>query len=445
MQKYEAEGGRQPKISDQQYDNASYLKLFWGHNLPDKKVEKFNYTPTVIIKHAGVALQRNYVEKDNVDYGLCGIIGGAHYVHSHLTGIAMELYGAGYVMGPNAGLPLTVAERLIPLHEHYFRLYAGNNTVVVNGTSHGLDEGSWKGKANVWQNTVENIACEPAHLQQPVSDNFSFATQYLNDTVNNCIQERTLAVVRTSDTTGYYFDMFRSESKSENKFHDYIYHNVGDRVSFAGSDGKSIDVEITDRYQNDIGDVVKSPGWRFFEDTKTTIPVSGEVKVRFDIDYDNKYMHVFFPAGAEKEFTKAFAPPTREAKNGYVKKNTPVMVVRQKGEAWNRPFVAAFEPSGNKKSSIVSTEQLTYKDKVVGMKVVTELDNNTITDYIICMDTDTGKYINKKLGIEFEGRFGIVRTDSNSNVYLYIGKGKQLSFKEYKVQADFSEKVFKQF
>jgi hypothetical protein len=171
--------------------------------------------------------------------------------------------------------------------------------------------------------------------------------------------------------------MFRSESKSENKFHDYIYHNVGDRVSFAGSDGKSLDIEITDRYQNDIGDVVKSPGWRFFEDTKTTKPVSDEVKVRFDIDYDNKYMHVFFPAGAEKEFTKAFAPPTREAKNGYVKKNTPVMVVRQKGEAWNRPFVAAFEPSGNKKSSIVSTEQLTYKDKVVGMKVVTELDNNT--------------------------------------------------------------------
>lgn len=445
LQKYEAEGGRQPKISDQQYDNASYLKLFWGHSLPDKKVEKFNYTPTVIIKHAGVALQRNYVEKDNVDYGLCGIIGGAHYVHSHLTGIAMELYGAGYVMGPNAGLPLTVAERLIPLHEHYFRLYAGNNTVVVNGTSHGLDEGSWKGKANVWQNTVENIACEPAHLQQPVSDNFSFATQYLNDTVNNCIQERTLAVVRTSDTTGYYFDMFRSESKSENNFHDYIYHNVGDRVSFADSDDKALDVEITDRYQNDIGDVVKSPGWRFFEDTKTTKPVSGEVKVRFDIDYDNKYMHVFFPAGAEKEFTKAIAPPTREAKNGYVKKNTPVMVVRQKGEAWNRPFVAAFEPSGNKKSGIVSTEQLTYKDKVVGMKVVTELDNNTITDYIICMDTDRGKYTDKKLGIEFEGRFGIVRTDSNSNVSLYIGKGKQLSFKEYKVQADFSEKVFKQF
>lgn len=121
------------------------------------------------------------------------------------------------------------------------------------------------------------------------------------------------------------------------------------------------------------------------------------------------------------------------------------MVVHQNGEAWNRPFVAAFEPSGNKKSSIVSTEQLTYKDKVVGLKVVTELDNNTITDYIICMDTDNGKYIDKKLGIEFEGRFGIVRTDSNSNVSLYIGKGKQLSFKEYKVQADFSEKVFKQF
>ena len=95
------------------------------------------------------------------------------------------------VMAPNAGLPPTVSERQIPLHEHYFRLYAGNNTVVVNGSSHGRDEGSWKGRAHVWQNTVVNIAAEPQHLEEGIAPEFSFATQYLDDTVNNAEQQRT--------------------------------------------------------------------------------------------------------------------------------------------------------------------------------------------------------------------------------------------------------------
>ena len=59
------------------------------------------------------------------------------------------------------------------------------------------------------------------------------------------------------------------------------------------------------------------------------------------------------------------------------------------------------------------------------------------------MDTDHGKYIDKKLGLEFEGRFGIVRTGSNSNVSLYIGKGKELSYKEISVGSDVFGKTFK--
>ncbi|WP_418262537.1 hypothetical protein [Flavobacterium faecale] len=446
-QSYDAVGGYKPKVSDNIFNNFDPLELFWGIPVPKKVEGSIDFQkPTVLVKHAGLALQRNYVEKNNELYGLCGIIGGAHYVHSHLTGISMELYGAGYVMAPNAGLPATVAERQIPVHENYYRLYAGNNTVVVNGTSHGLDKGSWKGGAFVWQNTAVNIASEPKHLKDPIAKNFNFATQFLKDEVNNADQERTLGIIRTSETTGYYLDVFRSKSLGENKFQDYIYHNIGDATVITNATDKELEVTPTDRYQNDIGDEVKSPGWRYFEDTKVTAPTADPVKVRFEIQFDNRYMHQFIPGGQAREYTKALAPPTREAENGYVKKKTQVLAIRQQGEAWDRPFISVFEPSTSKNSSVQNVEELKDGQKVVGVKVVSKVGKTEITDYIISQDKADATYSNKKLDIEFKGRYGIVRTELTKGktvISLYIGEGESINFKGNKLTADAQKRAFK--
>ncbi len=439
-QSYRAKGGYKPNMSSSMFDNASLLELLWGRAIPEDVGADVDFNvPTVIVEHAGVALQRNAVEEDNHMYGLCGVIGGAHYVHSHLTGISMELYGSEYVMAPNAALPPSVAQRQIPLHEHYFRIYAGNNTVVVNGTSHGLDEGSWKGKANVWQNRAVNIAAEPQHLEEPTSKSFSFATQRLDDEVNDCTQERTLAIVRTSPTTAYYFDMFRSNSLDENKFHDYIYHNIGDETHLSAANPMSIILAPTDRYQNDIEDTVHSPGWRYFEDTRSTAAISSALKVRFDINYDDRYMHMFLPEGVNRNYTTALAPPTREARNGYVNKKTQVLVVRQDGEAWDRPFISIFEPSTSKTSSVASVDPLYSGKKIVGAKVISNVDGSIITDYIINNDSDDAKYSDDVNGIEFSGRYAVVRTIANGDqieTNLYIGAGSQLSYNGSTLKAE---------
>jgi hypothetical protein len=448
IQSYKVNGGRKPEISNGPYDDASYLQLFWGLPILEREIEDFDYKPTVIVKHAGVALQRNYVEKNNELYGLCGIIGGAHYVHSHVTGITMELYGAGYVMAPNAGLPKSVSERKIPLHENYFRLYAGNNTVIVNGTSHGLQPGSWKDGAYVWQNTTVNIASEPKHLEDPISQNFSFATQFLKDEVNNVHQERTLSTIRTSEKTAYYFDLFRSKSLDENKFQDYIYHNIGDETSIRNNKNEPLKLEKTARYQNDIGDPVQSPGWRYFENTQVTKPIKDAVKITFHIKKDDRFMHLFVPEGAEREYTKALAPATREAKNGYEKKKTQVLAIRQQGEAWQKPFIAVFEPSINSTSSVQNVEPLMDGEKVVGAKVTSNVENVIITDYIISQDKSDATYINRSINLKFEGRFAIVRIEESRNkkkTSLYIGEGKKISFKNYDLESDTQNKGFKLF
>mgnify|MGYP000427282586 CR=1 FL=1 len=449
-QAYKAQGGYRPNIkSSSPYDQYQHLQLFWGIDIPKNLESGINFDKkTVIIEHAGIALQRNSSKQNNELYGLCGIIGGAHYVHSHLTGIAMELYGSGYVIAPNAGLPASVPERRIPLHEHYFRLYAGNNTVVVNGTSHGLDEGSWKANANVWQNTVVNIAAEPKHLKEGLADEFSFATQLLEDTVNNATQERTLSTIRTSATTGYYLDIFRSKSHGENKFHDYIYHNIGDSTHILDSNNQKIALQKTDRYENDIGDVTKSPGWRYFEATQSTKAIDEAVKVRFDVEYDDRYMHLFVPEGVSRAYTKALAPPTREAKNGYLNKKTQVLAIRQEGEAWNRPFVAILEPSLKEVSSIEEVKPLWDGDKIVGARVVSKVGAILITDYIISQEKKNALYHNKNLDLLFEGRFGIVRTVKGSEkneTILYIGEGARLLWGNKVLKATSDERAFQRF
>ncbi len=446
-QGYDALGGYNPNIKVSTYENvAAYAELFWGEEIPQTIEGEIDFEkPTVIVKHAGVALQRNYVKQNNEDYGLCGIIGGAHYVHSHVTGITMELYGANYIMAPGAGLPPTVADRKKPEHRGYFWRHAGNNTMIVNGTTHGIQPGSWNSNSELWMDTTINVAAEPKHLEDPITPKFSFATQFLDDTVNDDQQRRTLSTIRTSETTGYYFDMFRSKSLGENNFHDYIYHNIGDVTNIMTMDGTTLAVSPTKRYQTDIGDLNKSPGWRFFENTNVTEPTNAAVYVRFDLNETNTYMNMFAPSGVAREYTKALGPSTREARGSYLKKKTQILAIRQQGEAWEKPYVHIFEPSKSTNTSVKSVEHIYNNSAIAGAKVVSEVNGSKIIDYIFSNDSNTTV---SHLDINFIGEFGIVRTelkDGKTNVSLYLGKGSALKFLDETITGDAEGKAYKEF
>ncbi|KMT67040.1 hypothetical protein [Catenovulum maritimum] len=435
----DAKGGQLPTLKESTFGTDHSLKLFWGQPLSEQLEGSIDFEkPTVIIEHAGVALQRNSVANNNVDYGLTGIIGGAHYVHSHATGISMELYGANYFMAANGGMPVSVADRKLPEHAEYFRLYAGNNTVVVNGTSHGKQPGSWTSNGYLWQDTSKNIAAEPAHLQDPINPNYSFATQRLDDTVNNAEQERTLGIIRTSEKTAFYFDMFRSRSLGDNKFHDYIYHNIGDETVISDHTGE-LSLTSTDRYDNDIDDPVGSPGWRFFEQEQVTAPTTSAVNIQFKLHHNQRSMNLFVPDGVEREYTYALAPATREAKNGYVKKKTQTIAIRQQGEAWERPFIAVLEPSTTYQSSVTSVTQLSQDGRVVGAKVVSNVNGNEIINYIINHDDPKATYNNNALGLSFTGRYAVVTDRGGDDVELYIGEGTQLQYGKHHASAGSSD------
>lgn len=78
--------------------------------------------------------------------------------------------------------------------------------------------------------------------------NMTYATVSFIESEIQAEQQRTTAIVQTSDKGGYYIDVFRSRKKEGgDKTHDYFYHNLGQemKVMDAASD-KALDMKSTE-------------------------------------------------------------------------------------------------------------------------------------------------------------------------------------------------------
>ncbi|WP_299012512.1 T9SS type A sorting domain-containing protein [uncultured Polaribacter sp.] len=443
---YTEEGGYRPEIFNQRLEWHNPLQLLWGVNI-DASVPATGEIKrtTITAAHAGVVMQRNYSGVNDLQNGLMYYTGGGTYVHAHATGLDMEIYGAGYVIGPDFGG--SPSQYGTPIHEQYAVSYAAHNTIIVNGTS---GRGPKTNGASTWQNIVDPIvleASEPKVDIDPIAENFNFSAQFLDDNQNDVDQLRTNGIVRTSPTTGYYVDIFRSFSNDENNFHDYLFHGLGDVMQIRSGTSPLALTSTPNRYQNDVGDDREQPGWKWYSGARTSTLTGNPVTARFHLQATNDYLHVNVPGGINKEYSAALAPPTQEVRNGYDEKDTQMFIMRKYGEAWDEPFVALYEPSGNAQSTIVSSQLIYSEGKVVGLEVLSSVNNQEIRDIIIANDTNVETLILDAYEIEFTGRYAIVRSQPNSsttNIAMYIGEGEQLKFLDNTLVADEEDKAFQE-
>ena len=104
---------------------------------------------TDTLPFAGIALQRNPAPANNSTYGLMGFVGGAAHVHSHASGMSMELFGMGEVMGAKAGTETygsTDQRKLLPAlrrQQHHHRQWrvARRRRLGRLRHQHGADRG----------------------------------------------------------------------------------------------------------------------------------------------------------------------------------------------------------------------------------------------------------------------------------------------------------------
>ncbi len=363
---------------------------------------------------------RFYLQRNGMDpkHGLMYGVQGASYNHNHCNGMAMELFGGGEIMGIDAG---TGPNYEHPLHQNYFSQWAAHNTVVSGGSSSSVPFSGSAGKKNIGQ--VELAAMEPMPGEDAVSPFYSFTdTRYL-DISTETNQLRTMAIIRTSDNSGYYVDIYRSDNKEVN---DYVYHNIGEQFQFLNDDDQPIEMQPTEYPL--VGD--DYPGFRFFSDVEKMENHTGNLKGLFSAKNtggEDIFMKVLMPASSGKTFYRAKSLPVKTAGEQYRGKKLPLFTIRSEKEAWSDPFVVIFEPYGAGNNHSIKTVEkipgLCSKDNTV-IRVVHE-DGS---EQRIFQGNEAGKRIGNE-EMEFAGHFGIISLDSEGELeHLYLGEGSHISW-----------------
>ncbi len=383
---------------------------------------------TDMLPFVGAVLQRNLSPTKSAKDALMAVVSGGSHVHGHASGMALELYGKGQVLGTNAGK----GEYTTDEHENYRRLFAAYNTVIVNGASQG--SGGWVGLGT---QIVQTVALEPALGKSPLSPSCSFSLTRFTDDKSpgaKATQERLVVLVRTSPTTGYYVDIFRSRALPDTpeQFHDYVYHNLGEGVELTAEQPGLMLRAAPERFRPIPGAVWKQngkylwPGWHVFQKSQASEPFAGSVQAHF---YAKSLpgMRLFLPGTPGREYAHALAPATKEAPEPYDMALTPVLVVRQRGPAWEKPFAAVFEPleRGESKGSVVSVMPLTDEKGLAGLTVVSQISGQKLTQHVLVRSCTL-----PKLELELTGALGIVTIRENNAATLYLGEGTLLRYQK---------------
>ncbi|MBU1822521.1 MAG: heparinase II/III-family protein [Bacteroidetes bacterium] len=417
------------------------LHLLWYAPKLAGEVKDYPLPVTDELPFAGMTLQRNLSSTGDPRDALMGFVGGGAHVHGHGSGMHMELYGQGYVLGPKAGRGTYTTD----LHENYYRLFASHNTVVVNGASQ--TDGNW---VNLGMNRVERLAAEPGVREKPVSENHSFSTSRFRDDRGDkaeATQERTLGLIRTSPTMGYYVDVFRSKSDLPNEYHDYIYRNLADTLTLQAGSKPIAFAPDTQRFQGSAAKEwsrnrsFRHPGWHFFERVETAQPQPGQVLSGLftanQLGPTPIRMKLFINNPKGREYTRAVSLVSKEVARPYAETKIPTLIIRQKGEAWQHPFAVVYEPYTTEEGSIQSVEDIVQDGVFKGLKITSRPEGKTIVQYVIVADTAGARFEDKETGISFTGRYGVITVSAQGQLQsVYVGEGSWFRFGKARIDSN---------
>jgi hypothetical protein len=367
-------------------------------------------------------LQRNGSDREN---GLMYLVQGASYNHNHANGMSLELYGAGRVMGIDPGKGITYEA---PMHVNYYAQWAAHNTVVAGGLSSSVPY--FKGGGGEKKmGAITLAAMEPMADKEALSPYCSFTDTRYTDISTNTKQQRTLAIIRTSPTSGYYVDIYRSAHVKSN---EYIYHNIGNDLQLLDEKRNLLELKPAEFPISEKP--FDPPGFRLIKDFKTAENTSQNLVALFSLKEagDDKYMQVLFAGEKDRVFYSGKGPQSNTADIPYRSMPTPTLISRQQGEAWKRPFIAVYEPfNGEKNYAVEKIENIDRSD--AGNFTALEVFLKDGSRQIILQSINADK-IHEQKDWKFKGGFAVINIKENKASYLYLGEGSQLSYQDYTVK-----------
>ena len=325
--------------------------------------------------------------------------------HQHANGLSMELFGKGYVLGPDAGIGMSLYSGLD--YAEYYSQMPAHNTVVVDGVS----------------SYPVMMSQHAFHVvDSAVTSWGSYSVLYFREPETNALQQRTTAIVNHGARGGYYVDVFRSHRADGNdQMHDYFYHNLGQTLSITDSSGREIAMQPTTDLAFAGGHLY---AYSYLYD-KYKAPLSEPLCIKFTVNQTNEKMlpltgrnitmSMYVPADTGRTLYKVLSPVNLEYERmpnqPYNIKKQPVLtvVMRQQGEAWHHPFAAVYEPSSSLDAPIVKhVEWLKPQSKsgdAAGIRVTL---SDGSTDYIFSSPVAEPMRYGK---IKVRGRFAVVHAD----------------------------------
>ena len=384
------------------------LKSAVAPKAPISEIEKYTstlfYAPNVswIAMRSGMDKQHDLMASINASLGN----------HQHANGISLELYGKGYVLGPDAGIGRSLYSGLDYL-EYYSQMPA-HNTVVVDGVSSYpvmMSQHAFKVVASYPEVSKEQPASKKLSEKKlsilkdsELKDKITYATVSFIEPETQAQQLRTTAIVKTSAKGGYYIDVFRSKKKEGgDKTHDYFYHNLGQEMKVMdAASGLSLDMKPTeelafagghlyaysyiyDKKSAEMQNSVKTQFVTKIQDDKVVEAMDGQCEITMTMwikkDENRTIFQALSPVNLEYE---------RMPNQPYKVDEQPVLtfVARQKGEAWNHPFVTVYEPSSDTEPGDIASVDFFEPEQKGAVGILVKLKDGT-TQRLVCLESGT--------------------------------------------------------
>ena len=374
-------------------------------------------TPSFYAPNVSWLVQRNGMDKQN---SLMISLNGSDGNHMHANGISMELYGKGYPLAPDAGIGLTLYSGLDYLE--YYSQFPSHNTVCVDGIS------SYPVMKSNHAFKVRNLYPESGVKvpYQPVS----YSEVYFREPESYSDQTRLNGIVNTSDSTGYYVDIFRSRKvEGGDKMHDYFYHNMGQVMTLKAADGTDLNLQPTQELAFAGAHLY---AYSYIYDKKSA-QTDKNIKAEYTINMPDKNditMNMWMKGEKDREVFSALSPMTEGLSRikgmpyDIKKQPTLTFVARQKGEAWTRPFVTIFEPvTKSSPSAIASVEYPSVvSDGQSGSDVAIKVNLKDGSQDLI-LSSDSNANVCSSENIQTKSSYSICRTKDGSPVLVFMGNG----------------------
>lgn len=381
------------------------LKNAVAPKAPISEIEAYTstlfYAPNVswIAMRSGMDKQHDLMASVNASLGN----------HQHANGISLELYGKGYVLGPDAGIGRTLYSGLDYL-EYYSQMPA-HNTVVVDGVSsypvmmsqHAFKIVASYPEVSKEQPASKKLSEKKLSIQKDseLKDKITYATVSFIEPETQALQQRTTAIVKTSAKGGYYIDVFRSKKKEGgDKTHDYFYHNLGQEMKVMDvTSGQPLDMKPTeelafagghlyaysyiyDKKSAEMQNSVKTQFVTKILDDKVVEAMDGQREITMTMwmkkDENRTIFQALSPVNLEYE---------RMPNQPYKVDEQPVLtfVARQKGEAWNHPFVCVYEPSSDTEPGDIASVDYFTPSEPSAVGIIVKLKDGT-EQRIVCSE-----------------------------------------------------------